>query len=544
MTDKIIKEATTLANPDGLDEFRRELTPEERIQRHYEEKLHEFQKRPGYDHIWLSDKEFATKLWIIAYSKDKGTMTFTGRMFRPGFINVLNQMGFYKRENGSGGYIFIKAQNNVIEEVSPAAMKSEFFERHFAESEPLGVGYRGILMEVQPEKLADCFLRQSHLIFNSTFLEHLPTHNKKILRDDRKTAYFPYRNGIVKATEGGHRIIKYSDLREVCVWRDHIIDRDFEATDPAGSHYERFIHNVCNNEDDRIRALRSALGYLLHNYSEPSKGQVVIFYDETPAKRGQPGGGRGKGLAVNGPKQIRNTAKIDGKKFDDSDRFRWQTITRQTQVLWIDDVHRNFDFEVLHSCSTDGMNIEQKHRDEFFISAEDSPKIVIASNTVLANEGTTNKRRQFIVEFSDHYSRHIKNGTEEPIRNEHGCMFFTDDWDETEWKKFDTFMIRCVQSYLLEGLQPYEFKNLKRNQLLQNTSEDFAEWADNQQLSTGNEYNNSALFVDFRDTYYGPDSGLKQRTFTKWMKRLAGINGWETEIKRSNGNSIITFYES
>src|SRR5690625_5922740 len=107
-----------------------------------------------------------------------------------------------------------------------------------------------ILIEVQPEKLSYCILRHSHLIFNSTFLEHLPTHNKKILRDDRRTAYFPYRNGIVTATEHGHRIVKYSDLREVCVWRDHIIDRDFEATDPAGSHYERFIHNVCNNEDD------------------------------------------------------------------------------------------------------------------------------------------------------------------------------------------------------------------------------------------------------------------------------------------------------
>src|SRR5690625_6092249 len=133
------------------------------------------------------------------------------------------------------------------------------------------------------------------------------------------------------------------------------------------------------------------------------------------------------------------------------------------------------------------MNIEQKHRDEFFISAEDSPKIVIASNNVSANERTSIKRRQVIIEYSDQYSRHIKNGTEEPIRDEHGCMFFTDDWDEAEWKKFDTFMIRCVQSYLLEGLQPYEFKNLKRNQLLQNTSEDFDEWADNQHLRSSNE---------------------------------------------------------
>src|SRR5690625_7176873 len=114
------------------------------------------------------------------------------------------------------------------------------------------------------------------------------------------------------------------------------------------------------------------------------------------------------------------------------------------------------------------MNIEQKHRDEFFISAEDSPKIVIASNTVLANEGTTNKRRQFIIEFSDHYSRHIKNGTEEPIRDEHGCMLCTDDWDEAEWKKFDTCMIRCGKSYLIEYMLRYAYKDRKRTQNNQN----------------------------------------------------------------------------
>jgi len=487
----------------------------------------------------IGDKEIAAGLWRLKVTDKE--ISFGGKMYRGGFLGHLVGLGYCKRLDTAGRATLIQEQDSLIEEVQPVQIKDHFYSKYIENVKPLKVEHEGISIEVTPEKLRESYLNQQHLIFNDGFLEHLPTHTKPILTDTRSEIFIPFLNGVVKVTDRHEELLPYSSLGDTCIWRDHVIQREYHRTDPADGHFTKFVSNVCNNRADRVKALKSVTGYLLHRYAEPSKGQVGILYDETPAKKGQPSGGTGKGLHVNGIRQMRSTAKIDGKKFDNKDKFRWQAVTRQTDVVWIDDVHHKFDFSVLHSCSTDGWNIERKHKDEFFIAPEDSPKVVIASNTILTSQGTTNRRRQFIVEFSDHYSSKIITGTEEPIKDEHGCIFFSDDWDEAEWSKFYSFMVDCCQLYLSEGLQPYEFENLTRNQLLQNTSDDFAEWALAKGFQTGRQYNNSDLFKEFRDTYYGPDSDLKQRGFTVWMKKLAGINGWEVEIKRSNNQSIIMF---
>src|SRR5439155_25720777 len=120
-----------------------------------------------------------------------------------------------------------------------------------------------------------------------------------------------------------------------------------------------------------------------------------------------------------------------------------------TQVVWLDDARPELGFETFHSCLTDGWSIEKKFKDQFFIEPEDSPKLLITCNTILKGEGTTNKRRQFIIEFSNHYSRNIKQGNEEPIKTEHGCTFFAqDDWKPQEWNQFFFFMLDCTRQYL------------------------------------------------------------------------------------------------
>jgi hypothetical protein len=53
------------------------------------------------------------------------------------------------------------------------------------------------------------------------------------------------------------------------------------------------------------------------------------------------------------------------------------------------------------------------------------------------------------------------------------------------------------------------------------------------------EYNTKDLFEDFRDTYYGEHSDLKQRGFSIWLKKFALSRGWEMIIRRSN--SVTTF---
>ena len=396
--------------------------------------------------------------------------------------------------------------------------------------------FDGHRVSVQIEKLRETYLNQHHLIFNDNFLEHLPTHTKPILRDTKDEAFFCFKNKIIQISEEGIQSIEYSNISNMCIWRTQIIDHDFHYVDNNYKcHFGKFITNVCSDEEDRRAAFHSAIGYLLHNYSHPSRGQAVIAYDEDITDLKSPMGGTGKGLFANAIKQLRNVAKIDGKKFDSRDKFKYQDIDVSTQVVWLDDVKPELGFETFNSVLTDGWSVEKKYKDQFFIKPEDSPKMIICSNAILNGNGTTHKRRQYIIEFSNHYSKQIKIGNEEPIINEHGCTFFDkEDWDANEWQMFFSYMIDCVREYFEYGLQVYEYKSLNKNKLMQSTSEEFCIWVEAQGFVIGQPYITKEKFDDFKSTYYGADSDFKQRGFTNWLKKYAESKGWKYAAKSNN----------
>ncbi|MBK8364513.1 MAG: hypothetical protein IPL24_12870 [Bacteroidetes bacterium] len=162
--------------------------------------------------------------------------------------------------------------------------------------------------------MRETFLRQSHLIFNSNYLEHLPTQSKRILRDNKANSYIPFLNTILQVTKTGITLISYFELKDTCIWENHIIKSDFILNNNFETcHFNIFLKNVTNHDPERYKSIISTIGYLLHNYQSPKNAQAVIFYDETITDFENPQGGTGKGLFVQGLKQIRNVT-IDGKK--------------------------------------------------------------------------------------------------------------------------------------------------------------------------------------------------------------------------------------
>jgi len=495
---------------------------------------------PIEDVIFISEMEFAYGLWLFEFDKSKKPLL--NGLYRNGIVSRLETLGYYKRYRDNNSYIFIKEQYNIIQEVEPEMMKDEFFNLVKSISDILEFEYGEQLICVQPEKLRETFLRQSHLIFNETFLEHLTTHIKPILRDTKDEAFFFFKNQIIKVTKNGSQPLEYSAITKECIWRTQIIDHGFNyITNNENCHFGKFIINVSNNEPERLFAFFSAIGYLLHNFTEPSKGQAVIAYDEEITDIKNPMGGTGKGLLANAIKQLRNVVKVDGKRFDPQDKFRYQEIKEDTQVFWLDDAKSDLGFEVFHSILTDGMNIEHKHKTTFIIKPENSPKMFIPKNSIFNGNGTTNKRRQFIIEFSNHYSKQIKIGNEQPIINEHGCTFFDkNDWDLLEWNKFFSYMLDCVQKYLQDGLQSYVPKGLHKNRLIQSTNEDFYNWVEAQNFEVGKQYDTKETFSVFKNLYY-PESDFKQRSFSNWLKYFADSKNWKLVIKSSSNIQYFSF---
>jgi len=240
--------------------------------------------------------------------------------------------------------------------------------------------------------------KQCNGLFNNKFLEQLPNFNGEILRDNSKECFKPFLNGVCKITKNGHELIPFAELTSF-VWKKQRVESKFNyGEDYSDCHFYRLIQNVSNggNDPEKFEAFLSAMGYLLHNYNHPEKGQAIILYDEVITDPKAPMGGTGKGILATGLGKFSEMVKFDGKKFDENNRFCFQSVTDSTQIVFFDDVKTKLGFDRFNSILTDGWVIEKKNKDEFQISPEDSPKVLITSNTILDNEGTTRKRRQHI----------------------------------------------------------------------------------------------------------------------------------------------------
>lgn len=490
----------------------------------------------------INSNSFAYGIWEFELISKKGSlskMIVLKNLHRSSVLDELKQLGFYKRISNNDKEILIREIGNIISEVTTKIIQDVFYNSVIlGQNDDIKVSFNGVEQEFSSNELKKVYFNVYHLIFNDSFLLHLKTHDKNILQDEKNCSYFFFNNCIVKTTAKEIQTIDYNNIIDECIWEDQIIDSNFNQVPNIECHYSKFILNVSNQEENRVDSFKSAIGYLLHNHNRSTGGQCVILYDQAPARKGQPEGGTGKGIFVNALKKLRVTSKIDGKKIISEDKFKWQSVQTTTQIIWIDDVHSKFSFEDLHSNLSDGWTIEKKHQPEIFITAADSPKVVIASNTVLSSGGTTNIRRQFILEFSDHYSKHIKIGNEEPVKNEHGCVFFdVQDW-ANEWNNFFMFMLNCSVYYFKHGLVDYEKKGLIRNQLLQNTSEDFVEWLDAGSLEPNTEHDLKLLFEGYKSGY-SDDPDIKQNMFSKWVKRYASYSYFDYKSRSSSGIKFI-----
>jgi hypothetical protein len=279
----------------------------------------------------------------------------------------------------------------------------------------------------------------------------------------------------------------------------------------------------------------------MHAYSIPSRTKAVILNDEEVTTKDKPEGGTGKGLIANAIKQLKPLVVINGKQFDNTDKFQFQQIEPSTQVAWLDDPRPDFEFSSLFSAITDGLTVERKYLPKVYFEPSESPKWIITSNTVLSNEGNSNKRRQYVVEFSNHYVKKYIKGNKEPIVEEHNGNFFTDDWSKEEWNLFYNWMLLAVGFYLKRGLVDQPVINSLKNRLMQTTEPEFIQWVDAQNFITNKEYQTKAMFHDYVSTYYGDSSKFPQKRFSKWVKLYAASVNWQYESIRSNGIDYFIF---
>ena len=448
------------------------------------------------------------------------------------------KLGYY-RILKEDSYIIVKYNNGIVEEAPPYRAKNELLEV-LERLETECIEFDGAQININKDAILEKFANVQSQYFTSGSLDILKELKKEFLRDTTDHSFFYFKNGVVKTSSNGQELIPFEKIKNKLIWKSWINDHDIQL-DEFNDHsmFEEFISNVAGSEQWK-QAFISAIGYVLANSNPPSKSQAIILYDESITDINNPSGGTGKGIFAKALSYLRQQVVIDGKKFDPNSKFVFQNVTEDTQMVVIDDVKPHMDFKFFHSILSEGLTVEGKNQTSWKFSADKTPKIIISSNSVFSNKGTTNKRRQYILEFSDFYSSKIITGVETPVKDHHGCMFFQ-EWDQKEWNRFYNFMISCSRSYFKTGLIAIEPKNLSENLLLIQTHEDFYSWVNDQDFKVETTYLRDDYFLPFKQEYFGDSNELSVRKFNKWMKAFSESKGWVYNSSRSNSINYFVF---
>lgn len=403
---------------------------------------------------------------------------------------------YFPSENNT--YTFIKKEQNLIEETSDKRIKDFVLDNLLSRPD---IGF-------PPYD----FMASSSKFFSSDFLSFLESSDIKLKEDTVSDCYIYYKNCVVKTTKDSIEKIDYIDI-DGYIWKRQIIDRDFENADHHQAVFRKFIWLISGKSVDRYNSFKSVIGYLLHSFKTSANNKAIIFNDETISEN--PNGGSGKGLFWNALSQMKKVSSIDGKTFEFTKSFPYQTVSTDTQILVFDDVKKNFSFESLFSLITEGITLEYKGQDAIKLPVQRSPKILITTNYTIGGVGGSFERRKFEVEMSDYFSyKHT------PL-DEFGHMLF-DEWDKDEWLRFDNYMLNCVQYYLENGLKKHDFNNLEIRKFIKNTSFEFYEWTkdhDNIPLNIRN--NKRQWFNNFIEEYQDFKKFLSQKRFKQWLETYA-----------------------
>lgn len=405
--------------------------------------------------------------------------------------NLLKNRKFGRYGSGPGKFKFIRiGDDKVVTEIEPYQIKDFVvdFTKQLGNSDVLNMLYRGAKMYLGPDSLS-----------NLEFIQ------PEFHRSARGIQYLYFKNTYWKITQDG---IEVKPLKELPghVWDKKIIDFDGKALeDPLFTvtrdengifdieaneqalqcDFFNFIRNTSNfyhdkKESDQYEAQETvkhmitkicATGYLLHQYRDSNILKAVVCMDGKQSEVGSSNGRTGKSLLGTALEKVIPVTYIPGKKKDlTEDRFIWEEVDERTQLIFLDDVRVNLDFEFFFPVISGKMQVEVKGVRKNTLPAEQTPKLLITTNHALNGDGASFRDRQILLAFSDYYSDKRR-----PV-DDFKHLFF-DEWDYNQWNLFYNFMACCLQVYFQYGIIEANVERLNKRRLRQLIGEDFMDWA-------------------------------------------------------------------
>ncbi len=373
---------------------------------------------------------------------------------------------------------------------------------------------RQFLSNVEPI-VRDQFHERVGTIFNEKggFMAMLDELDDNFIRDDSDSTWLFFRNRAVCIHADRTDEYLYKELNGY-IWADNVLNRDYTYTDFSGCDAHRFV-GILGGEN--VGKLEAIIGYVLNRHKDELITKAVILMEDIdPEDEGESMGRSGKGLVFKMIEKFRKPCRMNGKSFSFTDNFLWQNVELDTDIIFIDDVEKQFPFNKLYSVITESIQVNKKNQKQIIIPYEQSPKIFITSNYAVGNsdESTTDRKFEFpVVKYFN--ARH------KPI-DEFGRAFFS-GWDALEWSRFDNFMIHCAKSWLSSDRRSLSLLtgNSATRVLINQTHPEFVAYMDDQ------------LAMNFFD--FAPASLKNSRITTAEGKLITNaVNMSQWEINRNS----------
>jgi len=452
------------------------------------------------------------------------------------FWVMLEKRNFRKHQPGDvrEGYILVQVVENVIYERNIGNIKDVIMD--YIQNLPVQVAVNG--ESIYRSEIQRLIYRNEKSLFTMSKVELLPPlftgipglnlgifkRNKwaGLLKDTTKSAYLVYLNGWVEITADAKIEIHPLKTLPGLVWEEELIKRNLTITEFKDSMSAKFIDLISSKDPLRFKALKSAIGYLMHRHKDRSINKAVILMDEQVST--EPNGGTGKSMIGQMLKKVRGTMWIDGRSFKWDKSFLFQRYRPWHSVINFDDVEAWFDFGKCYVMLTEGVTVERKGRDEVMTDYADSPKLLISTNYVVQGNGQSNERRRIDFEIAPHF-----NANHQP-KDEFGKKFF-EDWSAQEWAQFDSFMIDCCRLYMKEGLLQPPGQNRALRMLIQVTAPEFPDWMDSY-FTELRKYQANEVSVGKKEMYQEwisyigwSDKDLSEKKWKKWLDSYARYSG-------------------
>lgn len=347
----------------------------------------------------------------------------------------------------------LKDSNNVVDFFNHKTDMVSFLESEI--NEPICNGVRNTIARDNTS-----ILMQSYTLLNPIEL--------KYYKDCKESFGLPFKSGFCYFNDLKKIEIKQKEYSEVKgFFTPHPVQkREFQYTDEVGN-FELFIRRLANGAKDfdvdnaeqnkTVSAFNSMIGYLVHSYKPFTESPCIVLTDEGANDENR-NGRRGKTLIGQGLKEVTKTMTKAGNEFVGSYIHNFADLDKSYNLYLIDDVPAGFNYNDLYTNITGGINVQPKGSKGKMIEFEDSPKFLITTNWLLPYDPDNASTNARFIEYKVKPYYSISHTPKDEFK-----QTFFEDWDESEWNKFYSFIFRCVYAYLKNGLKKIEYDKTEDN---------------------------------------------------------------------------------